>query len=634
MDPAADEPCHDVIICGGGLAGLTLARQLKLALPDLDVLLLEKVPSPLPDACVKVGESTVEIAAAYLTHELRLGEYLNRRQLPKFGLRFFLGDGRRPLDQRVEVGLSVFPPVPTFQLDRGRLENDLRDLAAEVGVTLVDSVTVEAILLAEDAGPHRVRVQPDRGAARTLRCRWVVDALGRRRLLQRQLKLSVEDNGHRASAAWFRMAGCIRIEDLVSPRNKSWHRRTAGSRWYSTNHLMGDGYWVWAIPLSSGSTSFGIVTDEERHPLRTYGLTYEHALCWLKEHEPALARLLAHREPLDFKRLRNFSYDSRQVFSERRWSCVGEAGAFLDPFYSPGSDYIAIGNTITVELIRRDLRGELTGELAELYNELELRTLYDTALEIYRGSYGSFGNPRVFTAKHLWDNALYWGGPVQLYRQDVLRQPETVREFIVIWRRVKALQVRIQELFRAWAARSQGATKRRYFDISLMPFLQLLVVDLLTRKTAQEFLSDLRQNLDRWEEAAQVLFFKALADTMPEALSAFPEPRWVNAWSISLDRASWQADGLFAPSSLPRDLLVMEQALFGGVLVRHSFAGWLRASAFRLAMRLWGGGALRLIIRLMTRASAAGKRRLVRRLFVKDRVPERLPAEAAAQRGR
>ncbi len=629
-DSAADEPYHDVIVCGGGLAGLTLARQLKLALPNLDVLVLEKVPSPLPEACVKVGESTVEIAAAYLTHELKLGDYLKRRQLPKFGLRFFLGDGRRPFHQRVEVGLSIFPPLPTLQLDRGRLENDLRDLAVEMGVKLVDAVAVEDILLAEDDGPHRVRVQPDAGAARTLRCRWVVDALGRRRLLQTKLKLSMRDNGHRASAAWFRMAGCIKIEDLVSPRETSWHRRTVGSRWYSTNHLMGEGYWVWAIPLSSGSTSFGIVTDEDRHPLRTYGLNYEQALGWLAEHEPALAQLLAHREPLDFKRLRNFSYHSRQVFSERRWSCVGEAGAFLDPFYSPGSDYIAIGNTITVELIRRDLRGELTRELADLYNELELRTLYDTALEIYRGSYGSFGNPRVFTAKHLWDNALYWAGPVQLYLQDVLRQPETVRQFIAIWQRVKELQIRVQELFRAWAAQSRNEAQFQYFDISLMPFLQFLVVDLLTKKSAQEFLSDLRQNLDRLEEAAQVLFFNALADTMPEALSSFPEPRWVNAWSISLDRASWEADGLFAPLSLPRDLRTMEQALFGGLLVRRSPANWLRAGVFRLAMRLGGGRALRLFIRLMVRASAAGRRSLVRRLFIKDRLPEHVPAAAAA----
>ena len=38
------------------------------------------------------------------------------------------------------------------------------------------------------------------------------------------------------------------------------------ARWLSTNHLVGAGYWVWLIPLGSGATSVGIVTDETIHP--------------------------------------------------------------------------------------------------------------------------------------------------------------------------------------------------------------------------------------------------------------------------------------------------------------------------------------------------------------------------------
>ena len=42
---------HDIVITGGGLAGLTLALQLKQSFADLDILVLERrvhpVPSPL-----------------------------------------------------------------------------------------------------------------------------------------------------------------------------------------------------------------------------------------------------------------------------------------------------------------------------------------------------------------------------------------------------------------------------------------------------------------------------------------------------------------------------------------------------------------------------------------------------------
>ena len=54
----------DVVICGAGLAGLTLAKQLRQEHPTKRVLLLEKTERPLPAACHKVGESSVEIGSS------------------------------------------------------------------------------------------------------------------------------------------------------------------------------------------------------------------------------------------------------------------------------------------------------------------------------------------------------------------------------------------------------------------------------------------------------------------------------------------------------------------------------------------------------------------------------------------
>jgi len=81
--------------------------------------------------------------------------------------------------------------------------------------------------------------------------------------------------------------------------------------------------------------------------------------------EPAdlLCRRCHHiRAQLDFLSLQNYGYTSAHVFSNRRWGCVGEAGFFLDPFYSVGSDFIATTNTVTVKVIRRDRAGRFTEE--------------------------------------------------------------------------------------------------------------------------------------------------------------------------------------------------------------------------------------------------------------------------------
>ncbi|MEM8548092.1 MAG: lycopene cyclase family protein, partial [Pseudomonadota bacterium] len=78
---------HDVVIAGGGLAGLTLAVQLTEEQPDLDIAVVEKRVWPVPEVTHKIGESTVEIGSWYLANELGLREHLDNEQLRKFGLR-------------------------------------------------------------------------------------------------------------------------------------------------------------------------------------------------------------------------------------------------------------------------------------------------------------------------------------------------------------------------------------------------------------------------------------------------------------------------------------------------------------------------------------------------------------------
>src|SRR5690606_28474144 len=67
----------DVVICGGGLAGLTLGLQLRQRDPERRVLVIERQRRPLPDACHKVGESSVEIGAHYFEKILGLRPYLD-----------------------------------------------------------------------------------------------------------------------------------------------------------------------------------------------------------------------------------------------------------------------------------------------------------------------------------------------------------------------------------------------------------------------------------------------------------------------------------------------------------------------------------------------------------------------------
>ena len=125
---------YDVVIAGGGLAGLTLSIQLKQANPDIKILILESRDKAAAVAAHKVGESTVELATHYYREVLGLKEYLEEFELPKHGLRFFFNDGsKQELSNRVELGPRLKLPVPSHQLDRGTFENFLEKHTQSLG---------------------------------------------------------------------------------------------------------------------------------------------------------------------------------------------------------------------------------------------------------------------------------------------------------------------------------------------------------------------------------------------------------------------------------------------------------------------------------------------------------------------
>ncbi len=580
-----DKTDFDVVICGGGLAGLTLARQLRLELPELSVAVIDRLTSPLPEAAFKVGESSIELGTYYFGQVLKLDTYFRTKHLPKLGLRFFIGGGKEPLTTRPEAGQSMFPPIPSYQIDRGRLENDLRKLAIESGITLFEGTTVEEIALAEGDVAHIIRCRSKDSAKEfSLTGRWVIDALGRRRFLQTMLGLKCE-NEHRASSAWWRYAGRVDVDKMGEQDGQTWPNKLVEDRYFSTNHLMGRGYWVWLIPLSSNATSIGIVTDDDIHPQNTYGKSYEQALEWLQNHEPKMSEYIRDMPPMDFLSLKRYSYASAQVFSHRRWTCVGEAGFFLDPLYSYGSDFIAVTNTLTVELIRRDRAGTLSESTVADYNRLVLQNLYPICLSFYQGMYRIFGHPQIFTPKLTWDTAIYWSWMYQLYVQGMIRQP--TEEIFALGERFRLLNMRVEQLFADWSDKASPRPLHIFFDLTRMRLMMLLGLDLASRRSSEQMLIIARKNLDRLEELAIVIFWQAVSECYPDHPALQKQP-WVNAWNMHLNPEKWDADGVFAPETAPRPLQSMRDN-FTGIFAPQSLREWLM---YELPYKMleWGNG--------------------------------------------
>jgi len=487
---------HDVVIAGGGLAGLTLALQLKQSFPSLDILVIERRVHPVPIAAHKVGESTVEIGADYFANVLGLSQHLETAQLKKFGFRFFFSDQRSDVDRVTELGASRPLAVPSYQIDRGVFENFLGEEAARRGIAVAFGATVLDLALAPTkADEHRIVFRSD-GALREARSRWLVDACGRAGLIKKKRELA-EPNGHDANAVWFRIAERVAIDDWSDDRE--WRARcTPQARWLSTNHLVGEGYWVWLIPLASGSHSVGIVADAALHPLATMN-TFDKAMDWLALHQPRLFEALDRKRDRlqDFAFLRRFSYGCRQLFSGERWAISGEAGLFLDPFYSPGSDFIAIANTYICDLVARDLARRPIDAHAAIFDQI-FHSFYESTLALYEGQYPIFGDAEALPAKVIWDYTYYWGILAQFFFQRRIGDLASFSALRDELAHCQALNREVQTLLRAWSAarpRDAIADAATMLDQASLPWFAALNASLLDRGLDDErFRERIRQS--------------------------------------------------------------------------------------------------------------------------------------------
>lgn len=534
----------DVVICGGGLAGLTLALYMRKELPSLSVAVVEPTKRPLPDGCHKVGESSVEIGAHFFDTRCGLRDYLVEHQLIKNGLRYFTGDTQGPLARRREIGPSEHPVVASYQLDRGKLENDLRAFVEEAGATLFEGHSVFKIDLATGEGRHLVQIAAA-GSKEALDCRWVIDASGRRRHIQRQLGLT-RDSDHPHSSAWFRIGRRFDVAELVPESDTAWHARDVDkNRWLSTCHLMGKGYWVWLIPLSSGLHSIGIVAGEEHHPLETFGRP-ETAMAWLAKHEPVLYEKIKDETIEDFKFLRRFAYTSEQVFSTDRWACVGEAGVFVDPLYSPGSDLIAIACSIATELVRAETSGEAPEVFRERVRDMNEFFLGFTEVttSTFRGHSHINGSPAVLPAKLYWDNFHYWSFICQYFFNEIFRvKPEDHRKFRALHLAFYELNLKAQSILKTWARLEPGSARGDFVPLPQFPSLLAdLHLDLQNRRGPDETYEVMKRNYEGAREVVSELVLRALKGVGPELARDFATQTGFLTWGLVPDEGRLDYD--------------------------------------------------------------------------------------------
>jgi flavin-dependent dehydrogenase len=400
------ESAYDVVIVGGALSGASTAILLLRERPQLRILIIEKSAA----FTRRVGEATVEVSTYFLTHSLGLAQYLNESHISKQGLRFwFANDRAKTLADCGEIGGRYLARVPAFLVDRAALDEEVLRRACAMGAELWRNATVQKVDLVPGGDQTLAVRRQDR--AEQVKARWVVDASGVAALLARQNGWWRPNQAHPTTAVWSRWKGVKELDGVELARKyPCWAKQCYGLRGTATNHLMGPGWWAWLIQLKGGDVSIGVVFDQRRVTWPEEGTMGQRLKDFLLQH-PAGRELLsdARWTEGDVHWRKNLPYYST-TYAGDGFSLVGDAGAFLDPFYSPGMDWISFTATTTAELILAQQRGEPLAERLARHNRDFTRSYERWFQAIYQDKYDYFGEFDLVSMAFRIDLGLYYFG--------------------------------------------------------------------------------------------------------------------------------------------------------------------------------------------------------------------------------
>ncbi|MGC4016390.1 MAG: tryptophan 7-halogenase [Luteolibacter sp.] len=402
---------YDVVILGGAFSGSSSAILLKRQFPDLRILIIERTE----EFNRKVGESTSEVAGCFLTRVLRVGMHLNEKQVTKQGLRmWFHKDGRNEPGRSTEIGPAFQSRLPTFQLNRVTLDSALLQEAADLGCEIARPATLNDLELG-GIGKNSVRYKTAEGESRTVTAGWVIDASGKAAKIAKMRKTWRSNaEAHPTSSMWTRYKNVTALDSHDGACQMTGaSTRVVSQRSYSTNHLMGFGWWCWIIPLSSSEVSAGITWDTRLFTPPPDGKMSERVLEHLLKH-PVGKVMFENAEAVENDNCyyKDLAYYSEEVAGPG-WVAVGDACGFMDPLYSQGLDFCAHTVYSAYTLLRNYYTGGCIKEGIVWRNKEFKRSYFDWFNALYRDKYWYLGDAELMNAAFLMDVATYFLGPVR-----------------------------------------------------------------------------------------------------------------------------------------------------------------------------------------------------------------------------
>ncbi|KAJ2923818.1 hypothetical protein H1R20_g13275, partial [Candolleomyces eurysporus] len=376
-----------VLVIGGGPGGSYAASV--LAREGIEVTLLEATKFPR----YHIGESMLPSLKLFLRYIDAEEKVKNHGFCVKPGAAVKLNQFKR---EGYTDFLRHDPNHWSWNVVRSEFDEILLRHAAESGATVLEEHKVTEILFAKDADGNAT----SRPCAATYSCNtgvgtvnfdYLIDASGRNGIMStRYLHNRRMNKSLKNIACWAYWHGDLKMYKPGTGRENA--------PWFES--LTDESGWGWFIPLHDGIVSVGIVMDQSISTAKKTAARAKNSESTLKDHYleqlqfvPGVQDLIGNGTLLDgnVRSAGDYSY-SPDRYSGDHFRLVGDAGAFIDPFFSSGV-HLAILSGLTAALtITAPLRGHCSETVASDFYNIKSATAYTRFLVVVMSVYRQIRN--------------------------------------------------------------------------------------------------------------------------------------------------------------------------------------------------------------------------------------------------
>ncbi|KAJ6615415.1 hypothetical protein B0H10DRAFT_2220437 [Mycena sp. CBHHK59/15] len=372
--PSLNVPYHtQVLVIGGGPGGSYAASA--LAREGIDVVLLEAVKFPR----YHIGESMLPS----LRHFLRFIDA--ERKVEEHGF-------QKKAHQWKREGYTKFGENNhSWNVIRSELDEILLRHAQECGAAVYEERKVTELQFAagSDSRPISATFTDATGQTGSITFDYLVDASGRAGIMStKYLKNRHMNETLKNIACWGYWTGANMYAPGTDRENAPWFEA-----------LTDESGWAWFIPLQGNTVSVGIVMDSKISASKKAAAATGPNGHTLKDHYlsqldfvPKLKKLLGDANLRDdgqtpvVKSASDFSYTASR-YSGDHFRLVGDASAFIDPFFSSGVHLAVAGGLTAAVSIAASIRKHCSEEEAAMFHDQKVAVSYTRFLLTVMGAY-------------------------------------------------------------------------------------------------------------------------------------------------------------------------------------------------------------------------------------------------------